>query len=200
MKIKAVLKIKNDAVICAREKLGLTQIGLDKAIGIGKGTICAIENFRLIQIKTTHSCVKKISDFLNLPIEEVAPPDLCGEEFQTQFEQVINIQAKALLEYKNHSRDRLVLPSPAEEIEKNDMVEYFTRLLDDNMHKLTFREREVIKLRYGINGDNSYTLAEVGRIFKVTKDRVRQVEAKAVRKLRRYLDADTRLNETKEFI
>ncbi len=48
---------------------------------------------------------------------------------------------------------------------------------------LTFREREIVKLRYGIGDGYTYTLEEVGRIFKVTRERVRQVESKAIRKL-----------------
>jgi hypothetical protein len=44
---------------------------------------------------------------------------------------------------------------------------------------LTYREREIIKLRYGIGDGYTYTLEEVGKIFKVTRERVRQVEAKA---------------------
>jgi RNA polymerase primary sigma factor len=48
---------------------------------------------------------------------------------------------------------------------------------------LTFREREIIRLRYGLGDGYNYTLEEVGRIFKVTRERVRQIEAKAVRKL-----------------
>jgi DNA-directed RNA polymerase sigma subunit (sigma70/sigma32) len=48
---------------------------------------------------------------------------------------------------------------------------------------LTSREREILKLRYGIGEDRTYTLKEVGRKFNVTYDRVRQIEAKALRKL-----------------
>jgi RNA polymerase primary sigma factor len=48
---------------------------------------------------------------------------------------------------------------------------------------LTFREREIIRLRYGLGDGYTYTLEEVGRIFKVTRERVRQIEAKAVKKL-----------------
>ncbi|MEX2173115.1 MAG: sigma-70 family RNA polymerase sigma factor [Pirellulaceae bacterium] len=48
---------------------------------------------------------------------------------------------------------------------------------------LTWREREIIRLRYGLQDGYTYTLEEVGRIFKVTRERVRQIEAKAVRKL-----------------
>ena len=48
---------------------------------------------------------------------------------------------------------------------------------------LSYREREIIKLRYGLGDGYSYTLEEVGHIFKVTRGRIRQIEAKAVRKL-----------------
>jgi RNA polymerase primary sigma factor len=48
---------------------------------------------------------------------------------------------------------------------------------------LTYREREIIKLRYGIGDGYTYTLEEVGKKFMVTRERVRQIEAKAVRKL-----------------
>jgi RNA polymerase primary sigma factor len=55
--------------------------------------------------------------------------------------------------------------------------------IDNVLSTLTFREREIIKLRYGIGDGYTYTLEEVGRIFRVTRERVRQIEAKAVRKL-----------------
>lgn len=51
------------------------------------------------------------------------------------------------------------------------------------LQSLTYREREIIKLRYGIGDDYTYTLEEVGRKFNVTRERVRQIEAKALRKL-----------------
>ena len=60
-------------------------------------------------------------------------------------------------------------------------------LLSDKIERLlktlTYREREIIRLRYGLGDGYTYTLEEVGRIFKVTRERVRQIEAKAVRKL-----------------
>ena len=55
--------------------------------------------------------------------------------------------------------------------------------IENVLSTLTFREREIIKLRYGIGDGYTYTLEEVGRIFRVTRERVRQIEAKAVRKL-----------------
>ncbi len=55
--------------------------------------------------------------------------------------------------------------------------------IESVLQTLSFREREIIKLRYGIGTGYTYTLEEVGRIFKVTRERVRQIEAKAVKKL-----------------
>jgi RNA polymerase primary sigma factor len=66
--------------------------------------------------------------------------------------------------------------------------------IEELLKTLTYREREIIRLRYGLADGYSYTLEEVGRIFKVTRERVRQIEAKAVAKLQnpvrsRYLEA-----------
>ena len=55
--------------------------------------------------------------------------------------------------------------------------------IDRVLKTLSYREREIIKLRYGLGDGYSYTLEEVGHIFKVTRERIRQIEAKAVRKL-----------------
>jgi RNA polymerase primary sigma factor len=56
--------------------------------------------------------------------------------------------------------------------------------IEQVLKTLTSREREIIKLRYGLGDGYTYTLEEVGRIFNVTRERVRQIEAKAVNKLR----------------
>ncbi|MBX7167750.1 MAG: RNA polymerase sigma factor RpoD [Pirellulales bacterium] len=55
--------------------------------------------------------------------------------------------------------------------------------IENLLKTLTYREREIIRLRYGLGDGYTYTLEEVGRIFRVTRERVRQIEAKAVRKL-----------------
>ena len=52
------------------------------------------------------------------------------------------------------------------------------------LHTLTPREEHVLKLRYGLNDDRSHTLEEVGKEFNITRERIRQIEAKALRKLR----------------
>ncbi len=57
------------------------------------------------------------------------------------------------------------------------------RRIADVMESLNHREREILRLRYGLADGYAYTLEEVGKIFSVTRERVRQIEAKAVRKL-----------------
>ncbi|MBR1685994.1 MAG: RNA polymerase sigma factor RpoD [Clostridia bacterium] len=71
-------------------------------------------------------------------------------------------------------------PAPADAAFYALQREQLMEVLD----KLTDREKKVICLRYGLDGGKSYTLEEVGEIFKVTRERIRQIEAKALRKLR----------------
>ena len=63
-----------------------------------------------------------------------------------------------------------------------------TNLRKENVRKaldaLPQREREVIEMRFGLTGARPYTLEEVGRAFNVTRERIRQIESKALRKLR----------------
>ena len=55
--------------------------------------------------------------------------------------------------------------------------------IEEAMEALNYREREILRLRYGLADGYAYTLEEVGKIFSVTRERVRQIESKAVRKL-----------------
>ncbi|HVX64886.1 MAG TPA: sigma-70 family RNA polymerase sigma factor [Pirellulales bacterium] len=61
--------------------------------------------------------------------------------------------------------------------------ELLKQRINDMLEGLNYREREILRLRYGLADGYSYTLEEVGKIFSVTRERVRQIEAKAVRKL-----------------
>ena len=56
--------------------------------------------------------------------------------------------------------------------------------IEEVLCTLTPREEEVLKLRFGLHGGTCHTLEEVGNMFGVTRERIRQIEAKALRKLR----------------
>lgn len=70
--------------------------------------------------------------------------------------------------------------SPEQQAMKNEL----TRCLLESMTHLSEKEREVICYRFGLNGNRAMTLEEVGEIFHVTRERIRQIESSALRKLR----------------
>jgi RNA polymerase sigma factor (sigma-70 family) len=74
---------------------------------------------------------------------------------------------------------------PLTEVEEQAHWNDLEKRLDQVLHQvLTYHEREIVKLRYGIGDGYVYTLEEVAKIFVVTQERVRQVEAKAIGKLK----------------
>jgi len=70
--------------------------------------------------------------------------------------------------------------TPEDQVAKNLLREDLERVLDS----LSLRERDVLRLRYGLDDGRMKTLEEIGQIFNVTRERIRQIEAKALRKLR----------------
>jgi RNA polymerase primary sigma factor len=72
------------------------------------------------------------------------------------------------------------MPAPAEEANRQLLREQ----VEDVLHTLSDRERDVLNMRYGLDDGRTRTLEEVGRQFGVTRERIRQIEAKALRKLR----------------
>ena len=71
-------------------------------------------------------------------------------------------------------------PAPAEVAAFTLLKEQLMNVLDT----LSVREKNVLKLRFGLDDGRARTLEEVGKEFKVTRERIRQIEAKALRKLR----------------
>jgi len=71
-------------------------------------------------------------------------------------------------------------PSPYADAERNKITEQILKVL----HTLTPKEEEVVRMRFGIGIDRDHTLEEVGRHLSITHERVRQIEANAMRKLK----------------
>ena len=71
-------------------------------------------------------------------------------------------------------------PAPEDQVSKTLLREQ----LDKVLHTLTPREESVLKLRFGLEDGRPRTLEEVGKVFDITRERIRQIEAKALRKLR----------------
>jgi len=111
---------------------------------------------------------KKISKYLRLAQQPISLEMPVGDEEESRLENFI--------EDNSH-------PTPEEESTNLYYKEQLQKVLD----KLASREKEILKYRMGLEGEYPHTLEEVGTIFGVTRERIRQVEAKAKRKLSNYL-------------
>jgi RNA polymerase primary sigma factor len=72
------------------------------------------------------------------------------------------------------------MPSPPDTVIHINLREQ----IEEALKSLTEREGKVLKMRFGLGDGNEHTLEEVGQQFKVTRERIRQIEAKALRKLK----------------
>ena len=91
---------------------------------------------------------------------------------------------------EDHSRLLELPPSPEDDVIKHEMAE----ILGKMVNSLTPREQLVVNMRYGLHGYEESDLVEIGQALSVTKERVRQLEAKALRKMR-HPNRDKRLRE-----
>jgi RNA polymerase primary sigma factor len=87
--------------------------------------------------------------------------------------------------------DRVAI-SPAEAVINVNLKEQTANVL----RTLTLREEKVIKMRFGLEDGSEHTLEEVGQSFALTRERIRQIEAKALRKLRH----SSRCHQLKSFL
>lgn len=89
------------------------------------------------------------------------------------------VQKEHVLPYVEIPDDYCVETDLFSAVYEDDLKEILGGLLN----RLGEREREVIRLRYGLNGMKVHTLEEIGSLYNVTRERVRQIEAKAIRKI-----------------
>lgn len=129
----------------------------------------------LLQEMGREPTVEEMADVADVPIEE-------ARRVMRISRQPISLD-KPIGEGEDNSFGEFVEDKSNDSPVSNAASEMLKDKIDSVLKTLTYREREIIKLRYGLGDGYTYTLEEVGRIFKVTRERVRQIEAKAVRKL-----------------
>jgi len=129
----------------------------------------------LLQDMGREPTVEEMAEVADVPIEE-------ARRVMRISRQPISLD-KPIGEGEDNSFGEFVEDKSNDSPVSNAASEMLKDKIDSVLKTLTYREREIIKLRYGLGDGYTYTLEEVGRIFKVTRERVRQIEAKAVRKL-----------------
>ncbi|MBQ3166381.1 MAG: sigma-70 family RNA polymerase sigma factor, partial [Clostridia bacterium] len=115
--------------------------------------------------------------------KEMGIPESRVIEIQKIAQDPISLETPIGEEEDSHLGDFIVdenAQAPSDVVENVMLKEHLIRVLDT----LTPREEKVLRLRYGLDDGRPRTLEEVGKEFNVTRERIRQIEAKALRKLR----------------
>lgn len=179
--VQITLKLRNAKMVEARKRYGYSQKHLAEIANVSYNLIQRLEKFELPESmfeywSDDHFTV--IAETLDLEVDDIAPPELVGRKITHTVRAIERVEAEKLLTMAGPQR-RYILPSPEDVAVRNEKQELIERLLDT----LTWREREVLKMRFGLAGCDSYPLAEVANHYHTTKNRIRQLETRALEKL-----------------
>lgn len=143
---------------------------------------------RLLQEYGREPTPKEIAEAMNLPVERVLEISKISQE-------PVSLETPIGEEEDSHLGDFIQdehIPVPADEAAHTLLREQLEKVMDT----LSEREQKVLALRFGLEDGKPHTLEEVGREFQVTRERIRQIEAKALRKLRH----PTRSRKLRDFL
>jgi len=131
---------------------------------------------QLLQELGHEASAEEIAEVMNVPVEKI-------REIMKVAQEPVSLETPIGEEEDSHLGDFIPdddAPAPAEAASYTLLREQ----LEEVLHTLTPREEQVIKLRFGFEDGRPRTLEEVGKVFNITRERIRQIEAKALRKMR----------------
>ena len=140
---------------------------------INKATRC---NRKLVQEVGREPTVEEIAAELNLPVEKIIEANRTAADTLSLDTPVGDEEDTSIGSFVEDERT----PGPADATSNALLAEALKEILDT----LTEREADVLRMRFGMYDGRTHTLEEVGQIFGVTRERIRQIENKAIRKLR----------------
>ena len=140
---------------------------------INKATRC---NRKLVQELGREPTVEEIAAELGLPVEKIIEANRTAADTLSLDTPVGDEEDTSIGSFVEDERT----PGPADATSNALLAEALKEILDT----LTEREADVLRMRFGMYDGRSHTLEEVGQIFGVTRERIRQIENKAIRKLR----------------
>ena len=140
---------------------------------INKATRC---NRKLVQELGREPTLEEIAAELNLPIEKIIEANRTAADTLSLDMPVGDEEDTTIGSFVEDDNT----PSPADATSNTLLAEALTEILGT----LTEREADVLRMRFGMYDGRTHTLEEVGQIFGVTRERIRQIENKAIRKLR----------------
>ena len=140
---------------------------------INKATRC---NRKLVQELGREPTVEEVAAELNLPVEKIIEANRTAADTLSLDTPVGDEEDTSIGSFVEDERT----PGPADATSNALLAEALKEILDT----LTEREADVLRMRFGMYDGRTHTLEEVGQIFGVTRERIRQIENKAIRKLR----------------
>ena len=140
---------------------------------INKATRC---NRKLVQELGREPTVEEVAAELGLPVEKIIEANRTAADTLSLDTPVGDEEDTSIGSFVEDERT----PGPADATSNALLAEALREILDT----LTEREADVLKMRFGMYDGRTHTLEEVGQIFGVTRERIRQIENKAIRKLR----------------
>ena len=177
--LKFKLTIKNNELEKIRLAMGLKQEEVAQKIGIGNATYCQIECCRNYPDREKQL---KIAKFFGKSIESLFPEWL--KAFSQKWKDADKTRIVPISQLSLSSPELLQLESGDYErmIETADASYIVSKFIN----KLPEKEKKLIEFKYGFKDGEPKTLEEVGKEFRVTRERVRQIEAKAHERIRQY--------------
>lgn len=122
----------------------------------------------------TYPEIEEIAEELEIDPEKI-------EEIMTVFQETMSLSASI---GEDICLEDTIADNPDLDLEEEVIQEIGRNKIKALMDTLDDREREIIKMRYGIDGEEIHTLEQIGNTFNITRERVRQIEKKTLRKLR----------------
>lgn len=179
MRIRAKLSLKNDHLVAAREAIGcFSQFDAAILVGTAPTSYGKCENFRDYPKK--EKLISKYEKAFRLPFEMLFP-----KEYRDAVDRKLGRPITRVFDIMELPEHRVfMLPDTADAYEIEETKENLINTLDKSLDLLTEREGKVLKMRFGLYDGNEYTLEEVAYEFRVSRERIRQIEAKALRKLK----------------
>ena len=138
--------------------------------------------------------VEEISEELDIPLKKV-------KKIMKVVKDPISIETSVSGEDEDSTLSDFIEDSeeytPFEELSKEDLKLELQKIVEDNLNP---REKQIIQMRFGFDMPSDYTLEEVGKEFQVTRERIRQIEAKALKKMRNIDDGNLEIFLSKDRI